>query len=60
MCEGSDYLFHCLFFHNIILFGQEHGDGIVGMGSWGRDRGDGIVGTGMTQNYEVMLVMTRG
>ncbi len=45
MGEGSDYLFHCLFLDNIILFGQERGEGRValfrGMGAWCRECGDG-------------------
>ncbi len=35
MGKGSDYLFHCLFLDNIILFGQERGDGSMGAGAWG-------------------------
>ena len=35
MDEGSDYLFHFQFLDNIILFGQEHGDGSVGAVAWG-------------------------
>ncbi len=35
MGEGSDYLFHCLFLDNIILFGREHGDGSMEAGPWG-------------------------
>ncbi len=27
--KGSDYLFHCLFLDNILLFGWESGDGNV-------------------------------
>ncbi len=34
--QGGDYLFHCLFLDNIILFGRS-----VGMGAWGQEIWDG-------------------
>ena len=36
MGKGSDYLFHCLFLDNIILFGLANGGGTVGAraGGW--------------------------